>query len=281
MSSVDVVTLASGVRAMRDTSSGQIMHCGTGPAVESQALYVLPSRLSSRLCSPGKPQEEPLVLFDVGLGAASNALGAWRVSEALATAERRLEIVSFDHDLAPLRLAMQPEYAEAFGLHPDTDDGARVAVSALLEHGLHETARTTWRFVFGDFLTALASVTPESVDIVFWDMYSREVSPSLWGVTPFSALRRVCRKGASLHTYSAATSTRSALLLAGFAVGIGSATGNKGQTTIAAVDVCDLDAPLDGAWLKRLERSSAPFPSDVTDVANAWAQIRAMPQFAG
>ena len=80
MSGVEVVTLKSGVRAIRDCASGQIMHCGTGPAVESRAIYVEPSRLEARLRQPG---EDSLVVFDVGLGAASNALAAWHVSEAL------------------------------------------------------------------------------------------------------------------------------------------------------------------------------------------------------
>ncbi|CAN5925219.1 hypothetical protein BH11MYX4_BH11MYX4_44680 [soil metagenome] len=278
MSAVEVVTLKSGVRAIRDCASGQIMHCGTGPAVESRAIYVEPSRLAARLATAG----DPLVVFDVGLGAASNALAAWHVSEGLGdgASARRLSIVSFDHDLAPLRLALQPENAAAFGLA----DGAHAAASALLAEGRHETARTTWRLVLGDLLASLASAAEGSADVVYWDMYSREVSPALWTVATFRSLRRACRAGATLHTYSAATSTRSGLLLAGFAVGLGDPTGDKEQTTIAATNAADLAAPLDARWLTRLERSSAAFPTDVpadeAGRAAAFASIRAMPQFA-
>src|SRR3954452_1761347 len=116
MSSVEVVTLKSGVQAIRDCASGQIMHCGTGPAVESRMIYVEPSRLEARLREPG---EDSLVVFDVGLGAASNALAAWHVSESLPRSARRLEIVSFDNDLEPLKLALRPEHTEAFGLRGD------------------------------------------------------------------------------------------------------------------------------------------------------------------
>ncbi len=280
MSAVELVTLKNGLQAIRDCASGQIMHCGTGPAVESRAIYVDPSRLEARLRCP---DQESLVLFDVGLGAASNALAAWRVSESLLPPSRRLEIVSFDHDLAPLELALQPAHAAAFGLSAD-DAGSRQAATALLAHGGYETSRTDWRLAFGDLLESLAGVPPASADIVFWDMYSREVSPELWTVATFRTLFRACRAGATIHTYSAATSTRSGLLLAGFAVGIGDRTGDKDQTTIAAVNWNDLASPLDARWLKRLERSSAPFPSDVPSdpelKAAALAQIRAMPQFA-
>ncbi len=276
MSGVEVVMLKSGVPAIRDCASGQIMHCGTGPAVESRAIYVEPSRLAERLAAGGP---DALVVFDVGLGAASNALAAWGVSEAAAAPSRRLEIVSFDHDLAPLRLALQPENAEAFGL----TDVAGAAATALLADGLHETARTKWRLVLGELLTSLAQSEADAADIVYWDMYSREVSPELWTVSTFRSLRRACRPRATLHTYSAATSTRSGLLLAGFAVGLGDATGDKEQTTIGATDHRDLARPLDARWLTRLERSSAAFPSDVgTDEASraeAFARIRALPQF--
>lgn len=279
MSDVEVVTLKSGVQAIRDCSSGQIMHCGTGPAIESRAIYVEPSRLEMRLRQPG---EGSLVVLDVGLGAASNALAAWRVSEALPLSARRLEIVSFDHDLAPLKLALQPEHAESFGLS-ERDAAEHAAANALLADGRHETPRTVWRLAFGDLLESLARAPACSADIVYWDMYSREYSPELWTVSTFQSLWRACRAGATMHTYSAATSTRSGLLLAGFAVGIGDRTGDKEQTTIAAMNAADLAAPLDARWLTRLSRSSAAFPSDVPDDAvgraEAFARIRAMPQF--
>lgn len=280
MSVVEVVTLKSGVQAIRDCASGQIMHCGTGPAVESRAIYVEPSRLEKRLLQPG---ERSLVVFDVGLGAASNALAAWRVSESLPLGARRLEIVSFDNDLAPLRLALQPEHAASFGLS-EGEAAEHAAANAVLTDARHETARTVWRLAFGDLLDSLRQAPAGSADIVYWDMYSREYSPELWTVSTFRSLWRACRAGATLHTYSAATSTRSGLLLAGFAVGIGDRTGDKEQTTIAAMDPADLASPLDARWLTRLSRSSAAFPSDVPNDPDghsaAFERIRRLPQFA-
>jgi queuine tRNA-ribosyltransferase len=282
----EVVLTRSGAPAMRDRASGEIMHPGTGPGVEPQALYVVPSNLDARLRARHAPApSEPLVLLDVGLGAASNAIAAWRVSEALAgvTDARRLEIVSFDDDVSALELALMPEHADAFALTREGFD-AHAAASALLTNGRFETARTTWRLALGDFPEVLAREPSASADIVFWDFYSSKTHPHLWSLATLRALRRVCRPGATLHTYSTATSFRAGLLLAGFAVGVGTSTGDRRETTLGAVDLADLEQPLDARWLDRLARSSAAFPTDVDRApdarAEALAAVRACPQFA-
>ena len=94
----------------------------------------------------------------------------------------------------------------------------------------------------------------------------------------FSALRRKCGPEATLFTYAAATSIRSALLLAGFCVGVGAGTGTTGRTTAASVRIQDLGEPLDARWLARLQRSSAPLPKDAP--VDALERILAAPQFA-
>lgn len=255
------------------------MHPGAGPRVEAETIYVVPSRLAARLQEGGGP----LVLFDVGLGAATNAISAWQVSEAQSTSARQLEIVSFEHDLDALKLALKPENAAALGL---TDEGANAhaAAMALLVAGRHETPHTRWRLCHGDFPALLAEVPDGSVDIVFWDLFSPRTAPALWTIAMFKALRRVCREGATLHTYSASTSTRSGLLLGGFAVGVGDPTGDHEETTIAAARIADLARPLGASWLGRLARSSMPLPSDVPsdpgERADALTRVRACPQFA-
>ena len=268
---------------MRDVASGEVMHPGTGPGVEPKELYVIPSRLRERLSDPrsGGPR---LVLLDVGLGAASNAIAAWRVSESLPRTARRLEIVSFDNDLSALALALEPAHAASFGL-TSTESDAYAAASELLRAGRHETERTVWRLCSGDFPERFAAEPAASADVVYWDFYSAKTHPHLWSVSTLGALRRVCRSGATLHTYSTATSFRSALLLAGFAVGVGGRTGLRAETTIAAVDVADLAEPLAERWLQRLARSSVSFPAEVgLDAearAEALARVRACAQFSG
>jgi len=256
---------------MRDLGTGELMHPIVGPLVEAERLYVAPSRLEERL---RKEAPAPLVLLEVGLGAGSNAIAAWKVSERMPTTARRLEIVSFDRTLSAMDLALADEHAPSFGYE---GDALRVARTVVAERS-HQSARTSWRVVLGELPETLAPEPEGSADVVFWDPFSPRANPSLWTVAALVAIRRLCRAGATLHTYSAATATRSALLLAGFAVGAGDATSENKQTTMAALSASDLDRPLDRRWLDRLGRSSAPFPSDTPP--EAFARIAALPQFS-
>jgi queuine tRNA-ribosyltransferase len=98
----------------------------------------------------------------------------------------------------------------------------------------------------------------------------------LWTVAAFTTLRRAAGPRCILTTYSASTATRVALLLAGWAVGIGDPIGDKAQTTAAAVHVADLARPLDRRWLTRLARPDAPLPADAPP--DAAARLARLPQ---
>jgi queuine tRNA-ribosyltransferase len=266
----EVVLTHSGAPAMLDRITGEVMHPVVGPLAEAERLYVEPSRLEARLRAL---DPEPLVLLDVGLGAGSNAAAAWRLSESLVGAARRLRIVSFDRSLAALELALAAEHAAAFGLAGQ----AGVAARALCAQGRHDSVRSEWQLRQGELSSTLALERPASADVVFWDPFSPLANPELWTASAFSALFRVCRAGATVHTYSGATRVRSALLLAGFAVGTGEKVGEGKYATIAALGADALARPLDQRWLSRLGRSSAPFPPDAP--ADAFTRIAALPQF--
>ncbi len=267
----EVVITRSGAPAMLDHAFGELMHPIVGPLVEAEQIYIAPSRLAERLA---KPDARPLVLLDVGLGAGSNAIAAWKVSERLPTSARRLEIVSFERSLDAMTLASSETHAPSFGFEGAAGDAAR----ALLAKGLHESPRTTWRLVAGELPATLGREEEASADMVYWDAHSQGANPELWTMEAFVALRRVCAETALVYTFSAATATRSALLLAGFAVGVGEAKREERQTTMAAIHACDLPHPLDRRWLERLGRSSAPFPPDAP--ADALAHVAALPQFS-
>ena len=252
---------------MRSLADGEVMHPGVGPLVEAERLYVRQSRLRERLLAG---ERQPLVVFDVGLGAGSNALAARSTSEALPSGAARLELVSFERDLGALELALTD--GEAFGWTGEPAEAAR----ALLATDTHATARTHWRLIRGDLLAGLARQTL-AADIVYWDPFSPRANPTLWTVAAFSAARRIAGSRCALYTYSASTATRVALLLAGWAVGVGDAIGDKAQTTAAAVAASDLARPLDRRWLARLSRPDVPLPPDAPpDTA---ARVRQAAQF--
>jgi queuine tRNA-ribosyltransferase len=255
------------VPAVRDAVLGEVMHPVVGPVVESERLYVAQSRLRARLAEPGPP----LVLFDVGLGAGSNALAALAAAEA-AGSGRRLEIASFEADTGALALACSDAGAAHLGLSAPALEAAR----ALLARGRFESPRVRWRLVQGDVRETLPREAALA-DVVFWDPFSPKANPELWTVAAFSALHGRCGPRAAVYTYSTATATRSALLLAGFFVGAGDPSGPKQETTVAATDPALLARPLDARWLARLGRSSAPFPADAP--RDGHARVSAHPQF--
>ncbi|HEY5961111.1 MAG TPA: MnmC family methyltransferase [Polyangiaceae bacterium] len=267
----EVVVTRGGARAMRDRLTGEVMHPIVGPRAEAESLYVDASRLRDRLLTF---EPKPLCLFDVGLGAGSNAIAAWQLSEALDDSARQLEIVSFDQSLAALVCALEPAHREAFGLDGPAGEAAR----SLVGEGRHSTRRTHWRLQLGALPETLLREPAGVADIVFWDPFSPSANPKLWSYYAFRTLYERSGPHVSLHTYSGATAIRSALLLAGFAVGEGEPTPSGKRTTRAARDVKELIRPLDRRWLARLSRSSAGLPSDAP--ANAIESIRMAPQFA-
>jgi queuine tRNA-ribosyltransferase len=269
--SFEVVITRGGARAMLDRRTGEVMHPLSGPIEEPRSLYVQPSRLEARLrCA----EPNPLVLLDVGLGAGSNAAAAWALSEGLAGGPaRKLHIVSFDRTFAALDLAIAPEHAPTFGLAGAT----LAACSQLAACGVAEGASTSWRASLGELPGTLHAEPPASADIVYWDPFSPRASPDLWNVAAFTALRRLCRDGATVHTYSGATATRTSLLLAGFAVGFGDVLSPGRQATVAATRVEDVAKPLDRRWLDRLSRSSAAFAADAPE--GAFDRVARSPQF--
>jgi queuine tRNA-ribosyltransferase len=265
----EIVATSSGAPSMRDAEAGEVMHPVIGAAVESERLYVAQSGLQARLLEPGLG---PFTLFDVGLGAAGNALAAIRAARAAPSGHRPLTVVSFERELGALTLAASPDGAARLGWSPRDAAAAR----ALLRDGRHEEPGITWRLELGDALERL-DAEPLRADLVFWDPYSPKVNGALWTTGAFARLAARCAPGATLFTYSTATATRAALLLAGFVVGHGDASGPKEETTAAALPPARPARPLDARWLARLARSSAPFPPDAP--GGALARIAALPQF--
>ncbi|MEO7033172.1 MAG: MnmC family methyltransferase [Polyangiaceae bacterium] len=268
----ELVTLRNGTRAVRNVVHGEVMHPSIGPWQEAQALYVAQSRLSEKLQEPGAP----LCIWDVGLGAGTNAVAALTCARSLGAAQRReLRVVSFEIDLAPLRLALADQDGFPF-LQPFASAAESVAKA---QHWSEDSLR--WDLHLGDAAT-LWQQRWEPADIIFFDPFSPASNPTLWTPTAFALLRRHAREdgeGCTLFTYSSATPTRASLLLGGFYVGTGSSTGMKTETTAAATRCDLLRQPLDQRWLSRWQRSSSQAPHGVALDASIEAALRGHAQF--
>ena len=79
---------------------------------------------------------------------------------------------------------------------------------------------------------------------------------------------------------------RVTLLLAGFFVGLGHATGEKEQTTIAANSPDLIAEPLDRRWLQRAQRSTSaeplwePLYRQARLSSATWEKLQQHPQFS-
>ena len=256
---------AQGFFSMRQISSGEVMHSVNAPSDEANKLYIEQSCLAARLI---KPKEDPdpaeWVIWDVGLGAAANAMAAvgcfeTSCAEHGADALRPLCLVSFEFDLDPLTLAVK--HSERF---PHLWHAAPFKI---LENGKwqHASSRLRWDLVRGDFCDLLE--TAETPDVIFYDPFSYKADAALWTRDIFSRIFKRCEpKSAELYTYSASTAVRAALLTAGFFVAEGIGTGPKAHTTIAFTRATGAAnhplAPrlLGNQWLTRWKRSGAKFP---------------------
>jgi hypothetical protein len=84
----------------------------------------------------------------------------------------------------------------------------------------------------------------------------------MWTLSLFRNLFRALdpQRPCVLPTYSRSTMLRVTLLLAGFFVGVGHATGEKEETTIASNTLELIDDPLGRDWLSRARRSTSAEP---------------------
>jgi queuine tRNA-ribosyltransferase len=247
-------------------ASGEIMHGGLDPAVEANALYVEQSRLAERL---REATSAPLVVWDVGLGPAHNAMATIRACEAAGPgAQRPLHLVSFEHDMASLRLALRhaPQFPH---LHSP-------APGHVLRFGEWRSQRAplVWTLHEGDFRTRMTDApTP---DWIFWDPFSAKTDTAMWTLECFESLFAECADhDTELFTYSASTVVRTAMLAAGFVVARGAPTGRRPETTLAMTPAAAVHARARGRvvlgpdWLDRWRRSDARYPSDVPAAGHA------------
>ena len=308
-----LVKLASGAHSIHSFAHGETFHPVIGPVAEAEALYVNQLQLRERLNN----HSGEFVIWDVGLGAAANALTVLRATRDLPCAIR---LVSFDCTLEPLEFALQN--AAALGYF----DGYENHLGKLLQtHRVefHDGPQSVnWQLHLGDFPTLLArqsragvppaprahqreqsATTSASLPLgagrrdacptfpsphaILFDAFSPAKNPAMWTLPLFTNLFQLLdpQRPCALPTYSRSTIMRVTLLLAGFFVGVGHATGKKEETTIAANTLALLTEPLDRRWLDRARRSHSAEPMReavyriVPLTEASWEQLQQHPQF--
>jgi tRNA U34 5-methylaminomethyl-2-thiouridine-forming methyltransferase MnmC len=281
VSGYQLVRLASGAFSVHALAEDETFHPVIGPVAEAEALYVRQLRLVERL----RAGAGEFVIWDVGLGAAANAVTVLRHTRAVA---RPLRLVSFDHTLAPLRFAVAHarELAYPQGYECVLEELLRVPCTAFCDAG----RPVHWEVHRGDFPALMASAAAAALpqpDVIMFDAFSPAKNPAMWTLPLFARIHRLLdpARPCALPTYSRSTLLRVTLLLAGFFVGAGRATGEKEETTVAANAAPLIEAPLDRRWLARARRSTSAEPlrepvyrqARLSD--DSWERLLAHPQF--
>ncbi len=255
-----IVRLANGVHSIHSVAHRETFHPVIGPVAEAEALYVKQLRLAERLLR----RRGEFVIWDVGLGAAANVLTVLR-----ATRETKcpMRIVSFDQTVEPLEFGLQ--HADSLRYF----DGYEKPVREILKRS--ETSfrdgnrKVDWQLRLADFpgllarlLAELTADRPPPPHGILFDAFSPATNPAMWTLPLFRNLFRLLdsQRPCAMPTYSRSTLLRVTLLLAGFYVGAGHATGEKEETTVAANTPELIDEPLDRKWLERAGRSTSAEP---------------------
>jgi tRNA U34 5-methylaminomethyl-2-thiouridine-forming methyltransferase MnmC len=282
-----LVQLANGGKTLFSASYGEKMHPGLGPAAEAELLYVRQLQICERMKNGGGE----FVIWDIGLGGAANAIAALNATKNI---PGKLRIVSFDNTEEPLEFALKNAADLQYPIGYEKQLGGLLnAKQATFQN---ENCAVEWEFHLGDFPALLKSklqignckLEMPAPHAIFFDAFSPAKNPAMWTLPVFENLFRTLdpARPCALTTYSRSTLIRSTLLLAGFFVGVGHATGMKEETTIAANSLDLIAEPLNSRWLERAMRSDSAEPLRGpayirAKLAPATAEkLQAHPQFA-
>jgi hypothetical protein len=297
-----LVYLRNGTCSIRSLAEAETFHPVIGPAMEAEALYVRQLRLPERV----REASGEFVIWDVGLGAAANALTVIRlVREGLKGKPAQLRLISFDltTDAAAFALEHGAELGYVAG-YESALAGLIKNHSAKFNDGL---LNIEWTLEPGDFPAMLKrfngrdalprvqadrQVCPTELPTphaILFDPHSPKKNPAMWMVPLFADLFRRLdpQRPCALATYTRSTMARVTMLLGGFFVGVGHPSGLKEETTVAANRMDLLDEPLDRRWLERAKSSHSAEPLSGMDYRQAplspetWEKLRQHPQFAG
>jgi tRNA U34 5-methylaminomethyl-2-thiouridine-forming methyltransferase MnmC len=276
-----IVKLVHGAHSVHSLAHRETFHPVIGPVAEAEALYVRQLRLTERL----QEHSGEFVLWDVGLGAAANAVTVLRAAEEIPCSIR---IASFDHTLEPLEFALQHvdklSYLSGFERQLEELINRRQVSFARGRQTVH------WEVHVADFPTFISTTAAMKLakpHAIMFDAFSLAKNAAMWTLPLFTRLYQLLdpKQPCALPTYSRSTMLRVTLLLAGFFVGVGHATGEKDETTLAANQPELVADPLDHAWLQRVRRSTSAEPMHEPVYRQAplngetWERLRCHPQF--
>ena len=192
-----LVQLANGERTLFSASYGEKMHPGLGPRAEAELLYVRQLRICERLSA----HTSEFVIWDIGLGAAANAIA---VLQAAREISGHLRLISFDNTDEPLAFSLNNSTALSFPA------GYEKPLAELLRHRRAEFTtgklQVSWEFHLGDFSRMARADSGEGKGreppalcrtAIFYDALFARQNPAMWTLPVFENLflARPIRRG--------------------------------------------------------------------------------------
>jgi tRNA U34 5-methylaminomethyl-2-thiouridine-forming methyltransferase MnmC len=199
-----------------------------------------------------------------------------------------IHLVSFDHTLEPLQFAMQ-HVGELGYLRGYESELGELIIKRQVSF-TRGKQKVRWDVHVADFPALVSSVAASALakpHAIMFDAFSPAKNPAMWTLPLFTNLYQLLDPGrpCALPTYSRSTMLRVTLLLAGFFVGVGHATGEKDETTLAANCRDLVSERLDLKWLERARRSTSAEPMreavyrQTPLAGETWEKLRGHPQF--
>jgi len=249
-------SLANGLVTLRDEKVGETFHPVLGPMTEARQLYVAQTFLAT--CWQEEATKK-ITVWDVGLGAAANALAvieSWKEGSY-----GDLVLASFDLSWEALFFALEhvEQHPLALGYLSGWDwEGFQRQGFLEVKRG---ERKLVWHFHGGNFQETYNKAEVPVPSLIMYDLYSAPKCPSLYSLSHWQGIRRhLGDHDCVVIFHSRSTALRVTLLLAGWFVGKGTFLGEKEETTMAANLLELVSQPLGEEWLGRVRRSVSASP---------------------
>ena len=205
---------AFAIEPIDDTAElGRVRHVASGetmPPIDDAEATAARRDLAQSSAFARALAGAPLVIWDVGLGAAHDALALVAALDR-APGHGAVELVSFERDLDALALALAHPRAFPHLRHP--------APHRLLARDEFRRPGLTWTLRRGDALDALA--TAPAPDLIWWDPWSPPIDASMWSTAAFTAVAARLTRPCELILAARSAAVHAALIAAGFDVANG------------------------------------------------------------
>jgi tRNA 5-methylaminomethyl-2-thiouridine biosynthesis bifunctional protein len=205
---------------------GDVYHPRAGAFVQAHHVFLggneLPRRWQGR---------ERFVVLETGFGLGNNFLATWQAWREDTGRCERLIFISIEQS------PFSSDDMQRIHVSSPAPELARQLVDAwpALTHNLHtldfEGGRVRLMLAFGDAEAWLPELVAQ-VDALYLDGFSPARNPRMWQPQLFKALARLAAPGATIATWTAASSVREGLLTAGFEVRNAAGTGGRRDMTL-------------------------------------------------